>query len=408
MRHRIFYSWQSDLPDNTNRGLLQDAIMGSVEAIHRDLSIDLVDRDSQALAGSAGDPPTLIEKIKASDVFIADVSTVTGDMDKNMRLSPNPDVLLELGYAIGFLGCDKIILICNTINGEDAKLPCDVQQLKKISYRLCNDEPKSSIRNRMVSELKEELADILNIKPPELSIGWVCDVCKDANAPTKEKEVDVLEVHQAKHIDEIEEEAMRGMEAIDAVDGSMDPDWASKVTTFKDECDAFLKHLKTDDGKNKYLFGMHSVFVTYCGLIISNTGGMPATDVRVVFSMPEWLIIFDRWPDDIPKIPELPRPTSPDELTIERELQGGAAVMDPFAPSLLKRRTSGNQVRDGEVTFWVDELMHKHGLYNHLSIFMLAKPDAAVGIHDIRCRLSYAESGDWRDVDLKLQVKAVD
>ena len=42
MRHIIFYSWQSDLPNNTNRGFLQDALNQAANAIASELTPDRV------------------------------------------------------------------------------------------------------------------------------------------------------------------------------------------------------------------------------------------------------------------------------------------------------------------------------------------------------------------------------
>ena len=51
----VFYSWQSDLPNATNRGFIQTALEKAAKAIREDDSIHVepvVDRDIQGVPGS--------------------------------------------------------------------------------------------------------------------------------------------------------------------------------------------------------------------------------------------------------------------------------------------------------------------------------------------------------------------
>ena len=41
MKKVVFYSWQSDLPNSTNRGFIQDALEKAAKAIERDDTIGL-------------------------------------------------------------------------------------------------------------------------------------------------------------------------------------------------------------------------------------------------------------------------------------------------------------------------------------------------------------------------------
>jgi len=55
MHRVVFYSWQSDLPNRTNRSFIQQALENVTKAIRADGSIDVepvVDRDTQGVAGS--------------------------------------------------------------------------------------------------------------------------------------------------------------------------------------------------------------------------------------------------------------------------------------------------------------------------------------------------------------------
>ena len=55
MPHNIFYSWQSDLPNATNRGLIQSALEGAVADLLKDVELNIearVDRDTADVPGA--------------------------------------------------------------------------------------------------------------------------------------------------------------------------------------------------------------------------------------------------------------------------------------------------------------------------------------------------------------------
>ena len=90
MKKIVFYSWQSDLPNSTNRGFIQTALENAAAAITADDTVavePVVDRDTQGVPGSPDIASTIFSKITASDVFVADVSITCGDPN---RPAPNP------------------------------------------------------------------------------------------------------------------------------------------------------------------------------------------------------------------------------------------------------------------------------------------------------------------------------
>ena len=96
----VFYSWQSDLPNATNRSFIQLALEKAAKSIASDKTVDdvpIIDRDTQGVPGSPHIAKTIFQKIDVADVFVADVSIVGGSIE---RPAPNPNVLIELGYAL--------------------------------------------------------------------------------------------------------------------------------------------------------------------------------------------------------------------------------------------------------------------------------------------------------------------
>src|ERR1700678_4537311 len=105
--HIIFYSWQSDLPNACNRGFIQDCLGDAIKQLHAAEESALepaLDRDTRGVSGSADIAATIFTKIRASDVFVGDVSIINPGRSGECRPTPNPNVLAELGYAAGFHG----------------------------------------------------------------------------------------------------------------------------------------------------------------------------------------------------------------------------------------------------------------------------------------------------------------
>ncbi|NES69836.1 MAG: nucleotide-binding protein [Okeania sp. SIO2D1] len=159
----IFYSWQSDLPNPTNRGLIGDAINKAIKNIRKDDSIKVepvLDRDTQNVGGAPDIVKTIFEKIEQAEVFVCDVSIINKDV--NSRLTPNPNVLIELGYAMKTLGEGKIIMVINTAFGTPEQLPFDLRMRRVITYDMPVDsKDKATERNNLAKSLERQLRTIL-------------------------------------------------------------------------------------------------------------------------------------------------------------------------------------------------------------------------------------------------------
>src|SRR5260370_6957057 len=123
-RSLVFYSWQSDLPNKTNRSFIEDALEKAAKAIRDDDSIQVepvIDRDTVGVAGSPEISKTIFSKIDQAKVFVCDISIINSGADA--RLAPNPNVLIELGYALKPLGENRIIMDLNDLNDIPEHLP---------------------------------------------------------------------------------------------------------------------------------------------------------------------------------------------------------------------------------------------------------------------------------------------
>lgn len=161
----VFYSWQSDLPNSTNRSFILTALEGATRAIYSDKSITVepvVDRDTSGVPGSPNIAATILAKIESSEIFVCDVSTINPNRSSECRPTPNPNVLIELGYAINELGNERIILVLNKAYGAPEELPFDLRMNRVVVYEMAESNPdKASERNRLQRSLETAIRLII-------------------------------------------------------------------------------------------------------------------------------------------------------------------------------------------------------------------------------------------------------
>jgi len=139
---RVFYSWQTDLPDAVNRNLIRAALNASAAAFDSDPSTKTaitIDEATRDLPGSPNIATAIFEKIRGADVFVADLTKVAEHTNYagHVRKYCNSTVAIELGYAIRVLGWDRIIIVFNEAYGTVSDdLPFDARG-HRISLYCC-------------------------------------------------------------------------------------------------------------------------------------------------------------------------------------------------------------------------------------------------------------------------------
>ena len=94
----IFFSWQSDVKPVRNK--FKSALETAAKRISKNLEEadrPEIDSDTQGTFGSEDIFNTILEKIDAATLFVADVTPIASTETK---LIPNPNVMTELGYAL--------------------------------------------------------------------------------------------------------------------------------------------------------------------------------------------------------------------------------------------------------------------------------------------------------------------
>jgi hypothetical protein len=170
MDFTIFYAWQSDRPQKTHRYLIRDAAKEAVKRIGRDVDVEdspRLDHDTKDMPGTPEIAGTIFRKIQGSGAFIADLTFIgaTDLHDGDKKLLPNPNVLLELGYAARSIGWDRIICVMNTIYGPVEEQIFDLKQRRwPICYRLEgeNFEDIQKARKYLSDELQNAIRMVMN------------------------------------------------------------------------------------------------------------------------------------------------------------------------------------------------------------------------------------------------------
>lgn len=180
-RLTVFYSWQSDTPSKLNRNFIEDALREALKRLHsdatlenalRDTAVEL-DKDTKGVAGSPPIVETILSKIDDCAVFIADVTFVGEskagliDAGDKPRQFPNPNVMLEYGFALKRHSHRAVIAVMNTAYGKpDAEsLPFDLRHLRwPITYHLSDttsDDKKDQLE-KLVQTFVEAIGLVLS------------------------------------------------------------------------------------------------------------------------------------------------------------------------------------------------------------------------------------------------------
>jgi hypothetical protein len=164
MSAKIFYAWQSDLDVKTNRYFIKSCIEKAIKRVDSDLAEVQesprleIDHDTKGIPGSPAIVGAIFEKIDESIAFVGDVSFVASTKPvegTDTKRLPNPNVLLEMGYALGVVSDKRLILVQNTYYGNGAELPFDLQHRRwPISYELAPGSVKI-----VQDQVKRELCD---------------------------------------------------------------------------------------------------------------------------------------------------------------------------------------------------------------------------------------------------------
>ena len=149
----VFYSWQSDIKANRSfiQSCIEKAIKNVVKKHKTDIELEInIDRDTRNKSGSPPIANTIFKKIETADIFICDVTIVNKapfNRFLQLRLAPNPNVLIELGYAVHVIGWERVICICNTEFNSIEELPFDMRGHRITTFHKTTPDSKEKLVN---------------------------------------------------------------------------------------------------------------------------------------------------------------------------------------------------------------------------------------------------------------------
>lgn len=165
---KIFWSWQSDTPGRIGRHFVRRALEIAIEKLKTEVELDEppsrelhLDHDRKGVPGSPDLANTILSKIRASSIFVADVTPV-GKTPEGKSIM-NPNVAIELGYALKHLGDESLLMVLNTACGDRESLPFNLKhKAGPILFSLNPESTKEDLlqaERLLSSELKVAIRD---------------------------------------------------------------------------------------------------------------------------------------------------------------------------------------------------------------------------------------------------------
>lgn len=188
MEMTIFFSWQSDIKNEINQSFIQDALESVTSHIRDDDSISIdpvIDRDTKNIPGTPDINLTIFEKIDNCKIFIADV-TIINSKHKG-RKTPNPNVLIELGYALKALDSKNILLVLNTAYGKPEELPFDLRPKRVVDYYYDGDK---ALYTNSFNDLKNKFINAISLIVGDPFFSPQVDQNYDLKLVYKEKNIE--------------------------------------------------------------------------------------------------------------------------------------------------------------------------------------------------------------------------
>lgn len=130
--YAVFYSWQSDTKDGS-RKIIENALSNAKEKLKENNGISIeIDHSTLGKSGMPSIDQTILRKIDNCDIFLCDLTPVVKYEKKEgngkiiTKQVPNPNVLLELGYAMSAVGVDYIVPVAHQGTWLPAEMPFDI------------------------------------------------------------------------------------------------------------------------------------------------------------------------------------------------------------------------------------------------------------------------------------------
>lgn len=122
-----------------------------------------LDHDRKGITGSPDLVAVIINKIRQSAIFIADITPIAKTTEGKDVMNPN--VAIELGIALEAIGSEKVLLVLNSAYGKRESMPFDLRhKAGPIMYELHAEAKASEIdveKRKLINFLKITIEPLL-------------------------------------------------------------------------------------------------------------------------------------------------------------------------------------------------------------------------------------------------------
>lgn len=173
MTTTVFFSWQADTPTREGRNFIERALNQALKRLKSDANIEdavrgglELDKDTKGVGGQPAIVDTIFKKIDQAAVFVPDLTFVGKRLDG--RPTPNPNVLIEYGWALKSLSNNRIVPVMNTAHGKPDReaMPFNMRHLRfPITYDLSNtadDEMRKGELEKLAKDFEHHLRIIFD------------------------------------------------------------------------------------------------------------------------------------------------------------------------------------------------------------------------------------------------------
>ena len=153
------------------RELVSHCLSDAINLLEGDIDIDNAERPDYGKSVPHDMMESNLGKIKDCAVMVADITPVVPT--KNSELVQDPIVMLELGYAMGKLGPERIVPILNTTRGSIDKVPVSIPRDRVLTYQMSLGQefnPAVSIDRQEKEKLTRQLAEIIRTYEPDFCL----------------------------------------------------------------------------------------------------------------------------------------------------------------------------------------------------------------------------------------------
>ncbi|WP_306607239.1 hypothetical protein [Azonexus sp.] len=340
MTRTVFWSWQSDLQTAVTKDFIKTALKQALKKVATELQLESADRieldhDTKGEAGLVEIVTTIFNKIDECEVFVADITPVaTISSTTGEKKIPNPNVMIELGYALRELGHQRVITVANlAFGGRPEELPFDLRHRRgAITYSLASNEDPSLEKERttLVNQLAAALK--LNLEAPRedkkfKNLRPVLTLEASDEMPAVSLVQQNASLEGVPTLADIETQTPVRSNADQTKAGStfdfslhiFDPIGVASRARIKPFREWTQEEL---DGYNERVQYYYEQYATYIKavkehrlllqraiivkLVAVNRGTLPANDVRSHLSFPSGVLVYEN--DDLPKPPAPPTP----------------------------------------------------------------------------------------------------